>query len=277
MGSLRRGSGVEGRRRFAAWWRTEADHHLPLLYSPADGPFRGCDAWAGTHAAQTPQPVDPAPAGTYVADGPAHGGPTTPTTTDTTSAHTDDDKETGSHGATRDRGNARGTGPSAAGGVAGLGSLRERKARSDQVKADQTRVAAAADRRQFDAYQQAQDAMLRGQLGNVTDDKWWNTTTLADIAATVDLAERYAGVSPYAHATLTNLRSEAERRGVDLTPPPRQMRRPRRRRETASTTWPATTTTSTDASPNTSTRSRTRRRLPIGIQTTSSRDGAAPK
>jgi len=103
----------------------------------------------------------------------------------------------------------------------GLGSLRERKARSDQVKADQTRVAAAADRRQFDAYQQAQDAMLRGQLGNVTDDKWWNTTTLADIAATVDLAERYAGVSPYAHATLTNLRSEAERRGVDLTPPPR--------------------------------------------------------
>ena len=159
----------------------------------------------------------------------------------------------------------------------GLGSLRERKARSDQVKADQTRVAAAADHRHFEAYQQAQDAMLRGQLGNVTDDKWWDTTSPADIAATVDLAERYADVSPYAHATLTNLRSEAERRGVDLTPPPRQMRRPRRRRETASTTWPATTTTSTDASPNTSTRSRTRRRLPIGIQTTSSRDGAAPK
>jgi len=98
----------------------------------------------------------------------------------------------------------------------GLGSLRERKARSDQVKADQTRVAAAADRRQFEAYQQAQDAMLRGQLGNVTDDKWWDTTSPADIAATVDLAERYADVSPYAHATLTNLRSEAERCGVDL-------------------------------------------------------------
>jgi len=98
----------------------------------------------------------------------------------------------------------------------GLGSLRERKARSDQVKADQMRVAAAADRRQFEAYQQAQDAMLRGQLGNVTDDKWWDTTSPAVIAATVDLAERYADVSPYAHATLTNLRSEAERRGVDL-------------------------------------------------------------
>ena len=98
----------------------------------------------------------------------------------------------------------------------GLGSLRERKARSDQVKADQTRVAAAADRRQFESYQQAQDAMLRGQLGNVTDDKWWDTTSPADIAATVDLAERYADVSPYAHATLTNLHSEAERRGVDL-------------------------------------------------------------
>ncbi len=98
----------------------------------------------------------------------------------------------------------------------GLGSLRERKARSDQVKADQMRVAAAADRRQFESYQQAQDAMLRGQLGNVTDDKWWETTSPADIAATVDLAERYADVSPYAHATLTNLRSEAERRGVHL-------------------------------------------------------------
>jgi len=98
----------------------------------------------------------------------------------------------------------------------GLGSLRERKARSDQVKADQTRVAAAADRRQFEAYQQAQDTMLRGQLGNVTDDKWWDTTSPADIAATVDLAERYADVSPYADATLTNLHSEAERRGVDL-------------------------------------------------------------
>jgi len=98
----------------------------------------------------------------------------------------------------------------------GLGSLRERKTRSDQVKADQTRVAAAADRRQFEAYQQAQDAMLRGQLGNVTDDKWWETTSPADIAATVDLAERYADVSPYAHATLTNLHGEAERRGVDL-------------------------------------------------------------
>jgi len=77
-------------------------------------------------------------------------------------------------------------------------------------------VAAAADRRQFEAYQQAQDAMLRGQLGNVTDDKWWDTTSPAEIAATVDLAERYADVSPYAHATLTNLHSEAERRGVDL-------------------------------------------------------------
>ncbi len=98
----------------------------------------------------------------------------------------------------------------------GLGSLRERKARSDQVKADQTRVAAAADRRQFEAYQQAQDVMLRGQLGNVTDDKWWDNTSPADIAATVDFAERYADVSPYANATLTNLRSEAERRGVDL-------------------------------------------------------------
>jgi hypothetical protein len=98
----------------------------------------------------------------------------------------------------------------------GLGSLRERKARSDQVKADQTRVAAAADRRQFEAYQQAQDAMLRGQLGNVTDDKWWDNNSPADIAATVDLAERYADVSPYANAALTNLRSEAARRGVDL-------------------------------------------------------------
>jgi len=98
----------------------------------------------------------------------------------------------------------------------GLGSLRERKARSDQVKADQMRVTAAADRHQFEGYQQAQDAMLRGQLGNVTDDKWWDTTSPADIAATVDLAERYADVSPYAHATLTNLHSEAERRGVDL-------------------------------------------------------------
>jgi len=98
----------------------------------------------------------------------------------------------------------------------GLGSLRERKARSDQVKADQMRVAAAADRHQFEAYQQAQDAMLRGQLGNVTDDKWWDSTSPADIAATVDLAERYADVSPYAHATLTNVRSEAERRGADL-------------------------------------------------------------
>ncbi len=58
--------------------------------------------------------------------------------------------------------------------------------------------------------------MLRGQLGNVTDDKWWDTSSSADIAATVDLAERYADVSPYANATLTNLRSEAERRGVDL-------------------------------------------------------------
>ncbi len=98
----------------------------------------------------------------------------------------------------------------------GLGSLRERKARSDQVKADQTRVAAAADRRQFEAYQQAQDAMLRGQLGSVTDDKWWDTTSPAVIAAAVDLAERYADVSPYAHAARTNLRSEAARRGVDL-------------------------------------------------------------
>lgn len=103
----------------------------------------------------------------------------------------------------------------------GLGSVRERKARSDQVKADQARVAAAADRSRFEAYQQAQDSMLRGQLGNVTDPKWWDTTDPTDIAATVDLAERYADISPYAEATLTNLRSEAERRGVDLTPAPR--------------------------------------------------------
>jgi len=103
---------------FAAWWRTEADHHLPLLYSPGEGPFRECDARAGTHTPQTPQPVDPAPRGTYVADGPAHGGPGP---TGTTSAHTDDDKETGHHGATRTRGNARGTGPSTAGSVAGVG------------------------------------------------------------------------------------------------------------------------------------------------------------
>lgn len=102
----------------------------------------------------------------------------------------------------------------------GLGSVRERKARSDQVKADQARVAASADRSRFEAYQQAQDAMLRAQLSNVTDSKWWDTSSPADIAATVDLAERYADVSPYAEATLTNLRSEAERRGVDLTPPP---------------------------------------------------------
>ena len=79
---------------FAAWWRTEADHHLPLLYSPAEGPFRECDARAGTHTPQTPQPVDPAPRGTYVADGPDHGGPTTSTTPETSSAHTDG-KETG--------------------------------------------------------------------------------------------------------------------------------------------------------------------------------------
>ncbi len=105
---------------FAAWWRLEADHHLPLLYSPGEGPFRECDARAGTHTPQTPQPVDPAPRGTYVADGPAHGGPTTPTTTDTSSAHTDG-RETGSHGTTRARGDARGTGPSTAGSVAGVG------------------------------------------------------------------------------------------------------------------------------------------------------------
>jgi len=43
-----------------------------------------------------------------------------------------------------------------------------------------------------------------------------DTTSPVDIAVTVDLAERYADVSPYAHATLTNLHSEAERRGVDL-------------------------------------------------------------
>jgi len=107
---------------FAAWWRMEADHHLPLLYDSVEGPFRECDARAGTHTPQTPQPVDPALRGTYVADGPAHGGPTTTTaTTETSSAHTDDDKETGSHGATRDRGDARGTGPSTAGSVAGAG------------------------------------------------------------------------------------------------------------------------------------------------------------
>jgi len=107
---------------FAAWWRLEADHHLPLLYSPAEGPFRECDARAGTHTPQTPQPVDPAPRGTYVADGPAHGGPgPTRTTGTTSSAHTDDDKETGHHGTTRTRGDARGTGPSTAGGVAGAG------------------------------------------------------------------------------------------------------------------------------------------------------------
>jgi len=64
---------------FAAWWRTEADHHLPLLYSD-QGPFRKCAARSDTHTPQTPQLVTPAPAGTYVADGPAHGGPnTTPT------------------------------------------------------------------------------------------------------------------------------------------------------------------------------------------------------
>ncbi len=96
----------------------------------------------------------------------------------------------------------------------GLGSLRERQARRAQMTADQTRVAAAADRRQFEAYQQAQDAMLREQLGNVTTDKWWDTTTPEDMARTVDLAERYADISPYAAATLDNLRSEAERRGL---------------------------------------------------------------
>jgi len=101
---------------FAAWWRTQADHHLPLLYSPGEGPFRECDARAGTHTPQTPQPVDPAPRGTYVADGPAHGGPTTTIN----SSHTDG-KEMGSHGATRARGDARGTGPGAAGSVAGIG------------------------------------------------------------------------------------------------------------------------------------------------------------
>jgi len=105
----------------------------------------------------------------------------------------------------------------------GLGSLRERQARRAQMSADQTRVAAAADRHQFEAYQQAQDAMLREQLGNVTTDKWWDTTTPQDMARTVDLAERYAGISPYANAALDNVRSEAERRGVDLTAPPRDV------------------------------------------------------
>jgi len=100
----------------------------------------------------------------------------------------------------------------------GLGSLRERQARRAQMSADQTRVAAAADRHQFQAYQQAQDAMLREQLGNVTTDKWWDTTTPEDMARTVDLAERYADISPYADAALDNVRCEAERRGVDLTP-----------------------------------------------------------
>ncbi len=57
----------------------------------------------------------------------------------------------------------------------GLGSRRKRKARSDQVKADQRRVAAAADRRQSEAHQQAQDSMMRSQLGDVTDGKWWET------------------------------------------------------------------------------------------------------
>ena len=66
---------------FAAWFRLEADHHLPLLYSAGEGPFRECDARAGVHSAQTPHPVDPAPRGTYVADGPAHGGPDTTSTT----------------------------------------------------------------------------------------------------------------------------------------------------------------------------------------------------
>lgn len=105
----------------------------------------------------------------------------------------------------------------------GLGSLRERQARRAQMSADQTRVAAAADRHQFEAYQQAQDAMLREQLGNVTTDKWWDTTTPEDMARTVDLAERYADISPHANVTLDNVRSEAERRGVDLTPPPRDV------------------------------------------------------
>jgi len=115
----------------------------------------------------------------------------------------------------------------------GLGTLRERQARRAQMTADQTRVAAAADRRQFEAYQQAQDAMLREQLGNVTTDKWWDTTTPEDMARTVDLAERYADISPYAHASLDNLRREAERRGVSLTPPPRDVHRPAQVEESA--------------------------------------------
>jgi len=162
--------------------------------------------------------VTPAPAGTYVADGPAHGGPTTTPT----SIHTDDE-ETGRHGTPRARGDARRTGPGLRSALQGLGSLRERQARRAQMSADQTRVAAAADRHQFEAYQQAQDAMLREQLGNVTTDKWWDTTTPQDMARTVDLAERYAGISPYANAALDNVRSEAERRGVDLTAPPRDV------------------------------------------------------
>lgn len=98
----------------------------------------------------------------------------------------------------------------------GFGSLRDRKARSDQVKADQARVAAASDRRQFEAYQQAQDAMLRSQLGNVASPTWWERTSPQDIAATRDLAERYADVSPYAQASLHHMDEESARRGVDL-------------------------------------------------------------
>jgi len=101
----------------------------------------------------------------------------------------------------------------------GLGSMRDRKARSEQMKADQARVAAAADRHQFEAYQQAQDAMLRGQLGEVTSSEWWDKASPEQLVQTRELAERYADVSPYAQASLDNLMTEAAHRGVDLDSP----------------------------------------------------------
>lgn len=54
---------------YAAWWRLEADHHLPLLFS-REGPFRNCNARADTHTLQTPQPVTQAPDGMFVPDAP---------------------------------------------------------------------------------------------------------------------------------------------------------------------------------------------------------------
>jgi len=52
---------------FSAWWRSEADHHMGVLYSDT-GPFRGCNARADVHVAQTPQLFTLPPVGMFTSD-----------------------------------------------------------------------------------------------------------------------------------------------------------------------------------------------------------------